>query len=102
MSTRTYLPHRANLWFPQAGARLRKGKGSTGASYREHHVQFYKEEGIAGEIRQYKEQKGEAERFEDLCQERVRAFAITIIIVAYMRLLGRFHPAANPIQIVPH
>ncbi|KAI9569904.1 hypothetical protein HD554DRAFT_2088472 [Boletus coccyginus] len=31
---------------------------------------FTKRRGIAGEIRQYKEQKGEAERFEGLCQER--------------------------------
>ena len=35
---------------------------------------FTKRRGIAGEIRQYKEQKGEAERFESLCQERVCAF----------------------------
>lgn len=33
---------------------------------------FTKRRGIAGEIKQYKEQKGEAERFEALCQERVR------------------------------
>ncbi len=32
---------------------------------------FSKRRGIAGEIKQYKEQKGEAERFEALCQERV-------------------------------
>ncbi|KAF9225691.1 condensin complex subunit SMC1 [Gyrodon lividus] len=31
---------------------------------------FTKRRGITGEIRQYKEQKGEAERFEGLCQER--------------------------------
>ncbi|KAH9930814.1 cohesin complex subunit psm1 [Amylocystis lapponica] len=31
---------------------------------------FTKRRGIAGEIKQYKEQKGEAERFETLCQER--------------------------------
>ena len=33
---------------------------------------FTKRRGIAGEIKQYKEQKGEAERFAQLCQERVR------------------------------
>lgn len=33
---------------------------------------FTKRRGIAGEIKQYKEQKGEAERFEALCQEKVR------------------------------
>ncbi|KAF8840540.1 RecF/RecN/SMC protein [Paxillus ammoniavirescens] len=31
---------------------------------------FTKRRGITGEIRQYKEQKGEAERFEGLCQEK--------------------------------
>ncbi|EMD32195.1 hypothetical protein CERSUDRAFT_118824 [Gelatoporia subvermispora B] len=31
---------------------------------------FTKRRGVAGEIKQYKEQKGEAERFEALCQER--------------------------------
>ncbi|KAF9233408.1 hypothetical protein BU15DRAFT_90371 [Melanogaster broomeanus] len=31
---------------------------------------FTKRRGITGEIKQYREQKGEAERFEDLCQER--------------------------------
>jgi structural maintenance of chromosome 1 len=35
---------------------------------------FTKRRGITGEIRQYKEQKGEAERFEGLCQEKVRGF----------------------------
>jgi structural maintenance of chromosome 1 len=33
---------------------------------------FTKRRAIAGEIKQYKEQKGEAERFEAQCQERVR------------------------------
>jgi structural maintenance of chromosome 1 len=33
---------------------------------------FTKRRGIAGEIKQYKEQKGEAERFESLCNEKVR------------------------------
>jgi structural maintenance of chromosome 1 len=32
---------------------------------------FTKRRGIAGEIKQYKEQKGEAERFEALCQQKV-------------------------------
>ena len=32
---------------------------------------FTKRRGIAGEIKQYKEQKGEADRFESLCQQRV-------------------------------
>ena len=33
---------------------------------------FTKRRGIVGEIKQYKEQKTEADRFETLCQERVR------------------------------
>lgn len=33
---------------------------------------FTRRRGIAGEIKQYKEQKGEVERFDSLCQERVR------------------------------
>jgi structural maintenance of chromosome 1 len=33
---------------------------------------FTKRRGIAGEIKQYKEQKGEAERFESLCDQKVR------------------------------
>ena len=32
---------------------------------------FTKRRGIAGEIKQYKEQKSEADRFDALCQERV-------------------------------
>lgn len=39
---------------------------------------FTKRRGITGEIRQYKEQKGEAERFEGLCEERVRV-TLTLI-----------------------
>lgn len=35
---------------------------------------FTKRRGMMGEIKQYKEQKGEAERFEQLCQERVRSY----------------------------
>ncbi len=37
---------------------------------------FTKRRGIAGEIKQYKEQKGEAERFEQLCDERVCSFCL--------------------------
>lgn len=40
---------------------------------------FTRRRGIAGEIKQYKEQKGEAEKFEALCQERVNAFHDTHI-----------------------
>ena len=32
---------------------------------------FTRRRGIAGEIKQYKEQKGEADRFESLCRQRV-------------------------------
>ena len=37
---------------------------------------FTKRRGIAGEIKQYKEQKTEADRFEAICQERVRYIII--------------------------
>ena len=37
---------------------------------------FTKRRGIAGEIKQYKEQKGEAERFEALCEEKVSSFEL--------------------------
>ena len=42
---------------------------------------FTKRRGIAGEIKQYKEQKGEAEKFEALCQERVSPFHVQRIII---------------------
>lgn len=38
---------------------------------------FNKRRGIAGEIKQYKEQKGEAERFESMCDERVRSTSLS-------------------------
>ena len=47
---------------------------------------FTKRRGIAGEIKQYKEQKGEAERFESLCQERV----CTMRILTWAQLLSMF------------
>lgn len=37
---------------------------------------FNKRRGIAGEIKQYKEQKGEAERFESLCQEKASIWSL--------------------------
>lgn len=63
---------------------------------------FTKRRGITGEIRQYKEQKSEAERFEGLCQEKVSGSSITFTTVAYMRFLGRSHPTENSIQVVPY
>ena len=39
---------------------------------------FTKRRGIAGEIKQYKEQKGEVERFESLVQERVRIATVEL------------------------
>ena len=40
---------------------------------------FNKRRGIAGEIKQYKEQKGEAERFEQLVEKRVGLVARKIL-----------------------
>lgn len=39
---------------------------------------FTKRRGIAGEIKQYKEQKTEADKFEALCQERVRLLPLIL------------------------
>ena len=48
---------------------------------------FTKRRGIAGEIKQYKEQKGEAERFESMCQERVcLLFILYRVIETYVCL----------------
>ncbi|KAI0078626.1 cohesin complex subunit psm1 [Panus rudis PR-1116 ss-1] len=44
---------------------------------------FTKRRGIAGEIKQYKEQKGEAERFEALCQERDELILHRILFKLY-------------------
>ncbi len=41
---------------------------------------FTKRRGMMGEIKQYKEQKGEAERFEQLCQERVRRECLSLLL----------------------
>jgi structural maintenance of chromosome 1 len=38
---------------------------------------FMKRRGIAGEIKQYREQKSEADRFDALCQERVSALIVS-------------------------
>lgn len=48
---------------------------------------FTKRRGIAGEIKQYKEQKSEAERFENLTKERVRLFfRIPRVVPSYSTL----------------
>ncbi|KAH9884117.1 cohesin complex subunit psm1 [Cubamyces lactineus] len=44
---------------------------------------FTKRRGIAGEIKQYKEQKSEAERFEALCQERDELVLRRILVKLY-------------------
>jgi structural maintenance of chromosome 1 len=45
---------------------------------------FTKRRGIAGEIKQYREQKSEADRFDALCQERVSAITKKIIPLLIM------------------
>ncbi|KAF8650227.1 hypothetical protein AX16_005342 [Volvariella volvacea WC 439] len=44
---------------------------------------FTKRRGIAGEIKQYKEQKGEAEKFESLCEERDQLILKRILFKLY-------------------
>jgi structural maintenance of chromosome 1 len=60
---------------------------------------FTKRRAITGEIKQYKEQKGEAERFEALCQERVRrkSFAtrwLNFYLELFMRRMTLFSIAS--------
>lgn len=50
---------------------------------------FTKRRGIAGEIKQYKEQKTEAERFEGLCEERVRIFLSDFALLRGSHLLAQ-------------
>ena len=45
---------------------------------------FTKRRGIAGEIKQYREQKSEADRFDALCQERVSATTQHYILLLMM------------------
>lgn len=52
---------------------------------------FTKRRGIAGEIKQYREQKSEADRFDALCQERVSAIMISGFLLAIL-VLGSTHP----------
>ena len=51
---------------------------------------FTKRRGIAGEIKQYREQKSEADRFDALCQERVSA--LTKVSLPANHALGSTYP----------
>lgn len=50
---------------------------------------FTKRRGITGEIRQYKEQKNEVDRYEKLCQQKVR-----------FEIIAAFHPVSHPLPLV--
>ena len=56
---------------------------------------FTKQRGIAGEIKQYREQKSEADRFDALCQKRVSAITNKIPLLVN-RVLGSIYPGAYP------
>ena len=43
---------------------------------------FTKRRGIAGEIKQYKDQKSEAERFENMVKDRVRLLTTLLLLVS--------------------
>jgi len=62
---------------------------------------FTKRRCIVGEIKQYKEKKGESERFESLCQEKVRAIK-KITSINNQTLPGRSHPQTHPLQAFSH
>lgn len=64
---------------------------------------FNKRRGIAGEIKQYKEQKGEADRFEALCEERVRwQTRHSWRTCSNMLPLGRTDPRPCALALVPY
>lgn len=63
---------------------------------------FTKRRGIAGEIKQYKEQKGEAERFEAMCQERVRIVSYVFAPLYLYTVAGHSHFDANSPQTAQH
>jgi structural maintenance of chromosome 1 len=62
---------------------------------------FTKRRGITGEIKQYKEQKTEADKFDGLVQERVRA-ALFRFNALLTRSTGRPAPPPCPLQTLAH
>lgn len=63
---------------------------------------FTKRRGIAGEIKQYKEQKGEAERFESLCEEKVNPAAHIVVSDAHAPDAGQSHPSPYTVPIISY
>ena len=63
---------------------------------------FTKRRGIAGEIKQFKEQKSEADRFEKLCAERVRNHIVEVCTFKYNLAVGCFGTAKTIVEVVPH
>ena len=60
---------------------------------------FTKRRGIAGEIKQYKEQKGEAERFQELCEQRVNKHRrVSFKDDTQFWLIGRYHTPSDSVQ----
>lgn len=63
---------------------------------------FTKRRGIFGEIKQYKEQKTEADRFEALCQEKVRRKHFLASQSSKLDSSGRPCPRTHPHEALPH
>ena len=63
---------------------------------------FTKRRGIVGEIKQYKEQKTEADRFEALCDERVCKLFFFDLFPLYPSHLGRTYYGTHPHQTLSH
>ena len=59
---------------------------------------FTKRRGIVGEIKQYKEQKTEADRFEALCDERVCKLLFFDLETSHPHFSGRTYHATHPYQ----
>jgi hypothetical protein len=66
-------------------------------------IQYNKRRGITGEIKQYKEQKSEADRFEALCQQRVcYIFSVNLLLEMTAYLIGYIDIEPHALQVVPH
>ena len=74
----------------ELAAEYEKAKGEQERATENATFNFTKRRGIAGEIKQYKEQKGEADKFESLVQDRVRSTGVFWVSVMEQRASRHF------------